>query len=184
MLRILEQTLGNSYKGSLYKALLLLAYYACLRAGEIVVSNSKVHTLNFENLSFMDKGSLAIQMQTFKHCSEPVTLMLSKLPTEPYCPVIANENYLTLRGNCSGPIFINEEKVPLRRKDFAGMLKSCMQKLGMKKELYNTHSFRIGRATDLALLGLPDHVIRSTGRWRSNAYTKYIRASCFELPCV
>ena len=93
MLKILEQTLGNSYKGSFYKALFLFAYYACLRAGEIVVSNSKVHTLHFENLSFMDKGSLALRMQIFKHCSEPVTLMIFKLPTEPYCPVIAIANY-------------------------------------------------------------------------------------------
>ena len=40
---------------------------------------------------------------------------------------------------------------------------------------YNIHSLRVGKATDLALGGASDAVIRESGRWASNAFLKYLR---------
>ena len=48
--------------------------------------------------------------------------------------------------------------------------------------MYNTHSLRAGRATDLAIVGTPDAIIKETGRWTSNAYVKYVRFNSFVLP--
>ena len=44
----------------------------------------------------------------------------------------------------------------------------------LNEKLYNTRSFRLGRATVLASFGTPDHII--TARWRSNAYFNLV---CF-----
>ena len=41
----------------------------------------------------------------------------------------------------------------------------------------NTHSFRAGGATNLANLGVPDYVIQIMGRWRSDAYKRYLHFS-------
>ena len=58
----------------------------------------------------------------------------------------------------------------------------CVEHCGFPANEYNTHSLWVGRATDLALAGTPDHVIRKTGRWSSNAYLNYIRFDVFQLP--
>ena len=41
----------------------------------------------------------------------------------------------------------------------------------------NTHTFRIGGASAAASAGVPDSVIQILGRWKSDAYRRYIRLS-------
>lgn len=50
-----------------------------------------------------------------------------------------------------------------------------MDAIGFASSSYGTHSLRIGGATSLALLGVPAHIIRTMGRWRSLAYQLYTR---------
>jgi hypothetical protein len=42
---------------------------------------------------------------------------------------------------------------------------------------YTLHSGRIGGATALAASGLPDSAIKAAGRWKSNAFERYVRPS-------
>ena len=37
-------------------------------------------------------------------------------------------------------------------------------------EHYSSHSYRVGTATAAAAAGLPDHLIKTLGRWRSSAW--------------
>ena len=47
--------------------------------------------------------------------------------------------------------------------------------IGLDPQFYKVHSFIIGKATELALSGIPDQEIQARGRWHSSAFTKYIR---------
>jgi hypothetical protein len=53
--------------------------------------------------------------------------------------------------------------------------------LGIPVDELGTHSFRIGLATEAGRLGLPDHLIKTLGRWESDSFLVYIRMDPFEL---
>ena len=60
-------------------------------------------------------------------------------------------------------------------------LKSALQRVNIPSESVGLHSFRIGGATSLAMLGVPAHAIRIFGRWSSHCYMIYIRTAEGEL---
>ena len=71
---------------------------------------------------------------------------------------------------------------PLRRAEAARGLKHGLRRLGVDPARYNTHSFRAGRATDLALAGAFNQVIKASGRCSSDAYMQYVRLETLSLP--
>ena len=51
----------------------------------------------------------------------------------------------------------------------------------LDSSLYEAHSFRIGAASWAAAKGFSDSQIRLLGRWKSNAFLKYIRTPSLDL---
>ena len=99
-----------------------------------------------------------------------------------FCPVKALSSFLAVRPAGEGPLFVDEFNVPVKRSHFSNFLKQCIELAGYPKHLYNTHSFRIGRTTQLAQDNTYESIIKRTGRWKSKAYHKYIRPQQFTLP--
>ena len=54
-------------------------------------------------------------------------------------------------------------------------LRRCMAAIGLDGSSYGAHSLRIGGATAMAWLQYPREAIMTRGRWRSDAYLRYIR---------
>ena len=46
---------------------------------------------------------------------------------------------------------------------------------------FNTHSFRMGKATDMHNRGYSDAQIAKAGRWASNAFMRYIKPNVIIL---
>ena len=83
--------------------------------------------------------------------------------------------YLARRGNRPGPLFLNPDNNPVSRKFFADLMSLSLKAFGLDSTRYKGHSFRISAASFAAERGMSDAQIRALGRWKSNAFLKYIR---------
>ena len=92
-------------------------------------------------------------------------------------------NYLPLRGQSPGPLFLLSSGQPLSRTLLTHWLKDIFAAAGIQGSFSN-HSFRIGAETVAARMGVPDHLIQAVGRWNSNAYKLYIRTPAEALAQV
>ena len=182
---------SDSFEGKLVKALFLLTFYACLRAGEIVHADKTAHTLCMENLIWTH-STYTIKFASYKHSGRTGSVAEDERHDLPEitlprihsnnCPVLALREYIDTRGGQHGPIFINQGGQPVTRKQLSVWLKTAVELTGAPSGRYNTHSFRIGRTTQLAAEGHSDETIRRTGRWKSDAYKGYIQIQSFSLP--
>ena len=94
------------------------------------------------------------------------------------CPVKAMHKFLVSRRLYShGPLFTFSSGDFLTRSAISTTTKSLLSAAGIDPGAYSSHSYRIGAATAAAEAGLPDHLIKTLGRWRSTAYQGDIRTS-------
>lgn len=173
------------YTRKMLKALYLFSFYCCLRAGEAVSSKEKAHSIKFGNIATVKSPELkySIKLDTFKHSeSKTITLILNPSGNEKYCPVSALKNYITVRGNVNGNLFLDTSAKPITLHQFSIYLKKNLEHAGLDSTYYNTHSFRSGRVTQLAMDNATVEVIKNTGRWKTSAYSSYIKQSTFHLP--
>jgi integrase len=91
------------------------------------------------------------------------------------CPVAAVLAYLAIRPPEPGPLFLFRDGSTLSRPRLVSTLREALLAAGINSSLYNGHCFRIGAATTAADAGIGDAVIMQLGRWRSQAYTAYVR---------
>lgn len=93
------------------------------------------------------------------------------------CAVNLYRKYLTVRPPGQGPAFRHGDGSPLRRTHVTTTLHDLCKLSSLDASSLNTHSFRIGKATHMAMLGHSHAQIALAGRWKSNAYLKYIKPS-------
>ena len=168
-----------------------LAYFGFLRASEFTTPSRSTFNSSF-NLTLQD---VAFDSRVQPSC---VRVHLKASKTDPFrkgcdifigrgsghlCAVSALVQYLSLRGNATGPLFLRSDGSPLSRSSLTNRLKDIVSAAGINGQ-YSSHSFRIGAATMAARNGIPDHQIQSLGRWTSSAYQSYIRPSPVELSAL
>ena len=91
------------------------------------------------------------------------------------CPVAAVLGYLSIRPPTQGPLFVFDDGTPLSRPLLVLHLREALSQLGINIANYSGHSFRIGAASTAAAVGFSDSFIQQLGRWKSSAFTTYIR---------
>lgn len=90
------------------------------------------------------------------------------------CFVCPLGNYFTLCGPAPGPLFCYEDGRPLTRQLLSSTVQSILHSARYSCS-YSSHSFRIGAVTIAASRGIPNHLIKTLGRWSRDAYLLYIR---------
>ena len=120
----------SNYESKQVKALLLLGYHACARAGELVLSSNTDHTIKLDNVTFVQSStnlSLIFILDSYKHSKEKVEFELRQADTPIYCPVKHLLDYLALRGTAPGFLFINALGAPMKREYLAKIIKSLLR---------------------------------------------------------
>lgn len=176
--------LGN-YDGIMLSCACTLAFACLLCSSEFLVVNDR---------AFMVSECILIGDITINHCDSYVlNLKHSKTdifrrgvklpvysPRGMFCPVKIMKAYISLRRNAgavdSDPLFVSSNGAVLSRSVFISKLRFVLNYLGFDASLYHIHSFRVGLASCLANANVPDHLIKSMGRWTSDCYTRYIHA--------
>ena len=137
-------------------------------------------------LDFQDKKArVKILFNSFKHCDQSSEVfIIEQSNSSRICPVKTIREYVKLRPNHTGPFFLHQNLKPVNRKNYSNIVKKSVKYIGLDEDNFNTHSLRIGRATDLAINNYPHELIKRIGRWSSTAYLKYIRIEEFVIPRV
>ena len=99
-------------------------------------------------------------------------------------PVSALLNFMAVRPQGGGPLFVHEDSSPLTRSWFIQLTKCALELANTDATRYSGHSFRVGAATAAAAAGVPAHFIKMLGRWQSEAYHSYIRTPRESLASV
>ena len=90
--------------------------------------------------------------------------------------------YHVIRPPRGDNLFVSEAGDSVNRAFVVKHLKTLISLAGKDPANYNTHSLRVGRASDLVLAGESIDTIKRTGRWKSEAYLDYVRFNVFALP--
>jgi len=171
-----DTVVSNSYNRSLLKAMFLVSFFGLLRVGEITSDTAAQAVITLGQLTFHTQHAI-INISRFKHnkSGQPFQVVLNRQAEGILCPVQALQVYCSLRGTNTGPLFCFPGLRPIPRSFYTTKLRNLLGFCGLSHTLYKSHSFRIGAASFYAALGFSDEQIRMLGRWKSNAFRKYIR---------
>lgn len=176
----LPHVIRHWYNTLLYQSMFLFAFYAFCRVGEITLSSSpSYHTVCISDIQFNKDLTMTVHFKHFKHSEGKSVDIIIHPATKSFCPVRILSRYISYRGHNPGPLFIFSNGIPVSTSNFSSTLAKVLQFLDLPTSVYKSHSFRIGAATHAAIRGFSDQQIRIMGRWKSNAFLKYIRISSF-----
>ena len=172
--------LPETYAATMLWAACCMAFFGFMRCGEFTVANRTSDPPIKSTDVALDSHtnpSLARAWLRKAKCDpfgKGVCIYLGKSGTT-VCPVAAIVNYLVARPREVGPLFVWADGSPLTRDCFVGRIRSILSRVVPNSSDYAGHSFRIGAATSAAVAGIPDNLIKTLGRWQSEAYMLYIR---------
>lgn len=180
LVNILSRVCYSSYETKLFSAIFLLAYFGLFRVSELVETRGchADRALQSYDVKFgVDKKSINVSIRSHKtkQTGLPTVLRIPCESNSALCPVCSLREFCAIRPLFTGPLFCHINRQPVTRTQFSGVLDKCVKKSSFNCGLYKSHSFRIGRATQLASMGLSGENIMKMGRWRSNAYVSYLR---------
>jgi len=189
IISIADQGIFGVYVDLLMKTACSMAFFGFLRCGEFTCSST-----NFDpqiNLCLSD-----VSIKYDKNLPVKATVLIKASKCDPFrqgatinlfranvniCPVWLLDKFCTVRiamkANPQDPLFLLPGNEPLTRNAFLDMLKSLLFHSGLDASKYSGHSFRIGAATSAEAAHIPDHLIKTLGRWSSDCYQRYIHTS-------
>ena len=157
-----------------------VAFFAFLRCGEFTCSTlSSEAVLSREDIAIDSRENPTIVHLTLRHSktdifSVGVTIHLGRTG-HLLCPVSSLLAYMARRPPVPGPLFLLQSGQPLSRQRLVSAVRDTLAAAGMEVSRFNGHSFRVGAATTAAQAGIADSSIQQLGRWKSAAFTRYLR---------
>ncbi|XP_062498400.1 uncharacterized protein LOC134175951 [Pezoporus occidentalis] len=167
LLGALESVCITHYECLLFRALFTVAFFGALRIGEMVAKHRGVlqpELLHLSDLQLMERR-VAFHLRNSPVGQERHVISLG-LSEEPWvCPVLAVQNYMIVRSQLEGPLFIHLDNTTVTKRDFLTVLRGALQLLGLCPEQYGVHSFWLGTAVTAACCGYPWEDVTRLARW-------------------
>ena len=175
------------YLECLYKALFAISYYGLMHVGEVtnsphVLCVCNVHVAkNKENFLLVLYSS---KTHDLKNLPQKIKITsnrnerMGNYVHRHFCPFKLIKLFLQERGNYmdeNEPFFVFRDKKAVNAEAARKLLRTLLKNLSLDGLLYDMHSFRIGRTSDLAKSGYTIPEIQRMGIWHSNVVYKYIR---------
>ena len=169
-----------------------LGFFGFLRSGEL----SAPDVGDFDPEQHLTVKDVAVNN---RENPEAISVRIKQSKTDPFrlgvtihvgktgsklCPVAAVLSYLVVRGMGEGPLFRFRDGRALTRSALVSQLRKALSSAGFDPSKYAGHSFRIGAATTAAACGVPVDIIKTLGRWRSQAYQLYIQIPESQLSAI
>jgi len=132
-------------------------------------SDENGHALNYENVKLTKingENELHIKICSSKtdQKQNSVTLVFQNQSVSDICPIQLLQSYLNMRfpgTNGSKKLYVH-----LAKYQFCSILQKCLAFCDVPFYI-RSHSFRIGRATDMTKNGVNEEMIKQCGRWTS-----------------
>ena len=170
----LPMVCSSYFEISLFVAIFTIAFYGFMRVGELV-ANCKMdhgHALLVSNIRYVgSNNTLEIRIAHSK-TDQMGTGTIIALPAvnASVCPVKAFQSYNQIIPHFQGLYFRHVDFSVVTRYQFSSVLATSLKVAGIDNKLYKSHSFRIGAASSMAMLGMQGENVAKYGRWQSNAY--------------
>ena len=94
---------------------------------------------------------------------------------------MSSMGYLAFWRPLLGPLFLFRDGTTLSKPRLIGSLRQVLREVGVASSHSSGHSFRIRAATAAAKLGVSNSMIKILGRWKSPAFTCYMRTPWKQL---
>ena len=178
---------NQPYLEKLYEVIFALGYYGLMRVGELTLSPHVVKAKDIHLAKNKDKVLIVLHSsKTHTKADRPQKIRITSNAREKsgsyihrhFCPFHLLRLYIMARRPLeakSEPFFIYNDGIPVTTEKARSVLHDMLKNMGLDHSLYNMHSLRIGRASDLIKYNYSIDEIKIMGRWRSNTIYKYIR---------
>lgn len=180
LLASLKYVCTNKYEQVLFNAAFSIAFFGLLRVGEFTAPNAKYSGHRLLLLSDVHISNnimhLCIRWSKTDQCGLSTTLRIHATGGL-YCPVNNMQKYLKYRTHTiNNHLFVHFNAKTLTRYQFTSVLRKSLLFINAPVFI-RSHSFRIGGATYFSSQGVSDEQLKTLGRWKSGAYTSYIRVT-------
>ena len=178
----------STHNGALAAAYMSISYAGWLRVNEVVETKAE-HDVKWGDIALsVDTDDFLININSSKTNRFGPTEKVPFLAThDATCPSKHLLHYMNRlhpdQLHAESPVFLNSKGRPFSSKAALATVRAALTEVGEDPSLYGTHSFRIGAATDGALAGLSDQMLRRFGRWAptSRVFQRYVRPSNAQL---
>ena len=147
---------GQPYLEKLYLGMFSISYYGMFRIGEI---SKSPHTMKAKDVHIAsNKNKILILLHSSKthgKGSYPQKIKIQAFQTRSnsfFCPFKILREYLEARGDYENEMedfFIFKDRATVQAENVRSILRKALKNLGLRADLYNTHSFRIGKAMEM-----------------------------------
>lgn len=177
----LHRVVSDSYQLVMCRAIFTFMFHLALRVGEIAVTDGNSdNVLGYKDIEFFVDSAgekcLRVAFKKYKHSHSPA-LVLVKSDSSPVCPVSCMDMYLRKRQASNNPhLFVHRSHKSVSS-DYLRKILQCVVVYADLPRSIALHSFRIGKITQLVSEGCSENTVRLIGRFKSDAFKRYMRVS-------